>query len=100
MQPSMWKQMLWAVEFLGITYVPLQCVVLWKSRGAACVAAVLPLLFMVPMIVTAVCSTVTGLLALASCLFMMKSGGPDFLVLISIPANVMLIGLAVLQWVV
>ena len=53
-----------------------------------------------PTIITAVCSTVMGLLALAGCLFMMKSGGPNFLVLISIVANVMLIGLAVLQWVV
>jgi hypothetical protein len=33
------------------------------------------------------------------CLFMMKSGGPDLLVLISIVANVGLIALAVLQWV-
>ena len=41
-----------------------------------------------PTIVTAVCSTVTGLLSLAGCLCMMKSGGPDFLVLISIVANV------------
>ncbi len=53
-----------------------------------------------PTIVTAVCSTVMGLLALAGCLFMMKSGGPDFLVLIFIFADVMLIALAVLQWVV
>ena len=53
-----------------------------------------------PTIVTAVCSTVMGLFALAGCLFMMKSGGPDFLVFISILANVMLAGLAVLQWVV
>lgn len=53
-----------------------------------------------PTIVTAVCSTVMALLALAGCLFLMKSGGPDLLVLISILANVMLIGLAVLQWVV
>lgn len=52
-----------------------------------------------PTIVTAVCSTVMGLFALAGCRFMMKSGGPDFLVLISILANVMLVGLAVLQWV-
>lgn len=51
MEPWMWKQMLWTVGFLGITYVPLQCVVLWKCRGAARVAAALPLLFMVPMIV-------------------------------------------------
>ena len=43
--------MLWIVGFLGITYVPLQCVVLWKCRGAARVAAALPLLFMVPMII-------------------------------------------------
>lgn len=53
-----------------------------------------------PTIVTAVCSTVMGLFALAGCLFMMNSGGPDFLVFISILANVMLAGLAVLQWVV
>ena len=53
-----------------------------------------------PTIVTAVCSTVMGLLALAGCLIMMKSGGPDLLVLISILANVILIALAVLQWVV
>lgn len=52
-----------------------------------------------PTIVTAVCSTVMGLFALAGCLFAMKSGGPDFLVLGSIVANVGLIGLAVLQWV-
>ena len=51
MEPWMWKQMLWTVGFLGITYVPLQCVVLWKCRGAARVAAALPLLFMVPMII-------------------------------------------------
>lgn len=53
-----------------------------------------------PTIVTAVCSTVMGLFALAGCLCMMKSGGPDFLVLISIVANVGLIALAVLQCVV
>ena len=51
MEPWMWKQMLWTVGLLGITYVPLQCVVLWKCRGAARVAAALPLLFMVPMII-------------------------------------------------
>ena len=53
-----------------------------------------------PTIVAAVCSTVTGLLALAGCLCMMKSGGADFLVFISILANVGLIALAVLQWVI
>jgi len=53
-----------------------------------------------PTIITAVSSTLMGLFALAGCLFMMKSGGPDFLVLTSILVNVMLIGLAVLQWVV
>jgi hypothetical protein len=52
-----------------------------------------------PTIVIAVCSSVMGLFALAGCLFMMKSGGPDFLALISIVANVGLIGLAVLRWV-
>ena len=52
-----------------------------------------------PTIVTAVCSTAMGLFALAGCLIMMKSGGPDLLVFISIVANVGLIGLAVLQWV-
>ena len=52
-----------------------------------------------PPILTAVCSTVMGLFALAGCLFMMKSGGPDFLVFTFILANVALIGLAVLQWV-
>ena len=52
-----------------------------------------------PTIVTAVCSTVMGLFALAGCLFMMKSGGPDLLVVISIVVNVGLIALAVLQWV-
>lgn len=46
-----------------------------------------------PTIVTAVCSTVMGLFALAGCLFAMKSGGPDFLVLGSIVANVGLRGL-------
>ena len=51
MEPWMWKQMLWTVGFLGITYVPLQCVVLWKCRGAARLAAAFPLLFMVPMII-------------------------------------------------
>lgn len=53
-----------------------------------------------PTIVTAVCSTVVGLCALAGCFFTVKSNGPDFLFLISILANVMLISLAVLQWVV
>ena len=53
-----------------------------------------------PTILTAVCSTVMGLFALAGCLFMMKSSGPDVLVFISIVVNVVLIGLAVLQWVV
>lgn len=52
-----------------------------------------------PTSITAVCSTVMGLFALAGCLFMMKSGGPDFLVLISIVVNAGLIALAVLQWV-
>ena len=53
-----------------------------------------------PTIVTAVCSTVMGLFALAGCFFIIKSGGPDVLVFISIVVNVLLIGLAVLQWVV
>ena len=53
-----------------------------------------------PTILTAVCSTVMGLFALAGGLFMMKSSGPDVLVFISIVVNVVLIGLAVLQWVV
>ena len=51
MEPWIWKQMLWTVGFLSATYLPLQCVVLWRSRGATRVAAALPLLFMVPMIV-------------------------------------------------
>ena len=46
----MWNEMLLPAGFLVLTYVPLQCVVLWKCRGAARVAAVLPLLFMVPML--------------------------------------------------
>ena len=53
-----------------------------------------------PTIVTAVSSTVMGLFALAGCLVVLKSDGLDFLVLISILVNVLLIGLAVLQWVV
>ena len=53
-----------------------------------------------PTIGTAVSSTVMGLFALAGCLVVLKSDGPDFLVLISILVNVLLIGLAVLQWVV
>ena len=52
-----------------------------------------------PTIVTAVCSTAMGLFALAGCFFNGKSGGPDFLALAFILANVVLIGLAVLQWV-
>ena len=51
MEPWIWKQMLWTVGFLSATYLPLQCVVLWRSRGATRVAAALPLLVMVPMIV-------------------------------------------------
>ena len=43
MEPWNWKQMLWTVGFLSVTYLPLQCVVLWKSRGATRVAAALPL---------------------------------------------------------
>ncbi len=39
MEPWMWKQMLWTVGFVGITYLPLQCVVLWKCRACDCRAA-------------------------------------------------------------
>ncbi len=51
MEPWMWKQMLWTVGFLGITYLPVQCVALWQSRGTKRVAAAVPLLFMVPIII-------------------------------------------------
>ncbi len=44
-----WNEILWTLGFLGITYLPLQCVALWKCRGGARVAAALPLLVMVPM---------------------------------------------------
>ena len=50
MEPWIWERMLWTVGFLCATYLPLQCVVLWKSRGATRVAGALPLLVMVPMI--------------------------------------------------
>lgn len=52
-----------------------------------------------PTIFTAVCSTFMGMFALAGCFFMVKSDGPDFLVITSILLNVGLIALAVLQWV-
>jgi len=50
MEPWMWQQMLWTVGFLCVTYLPLQCVALWKCRGVARVAAALPLLVMIPML--------------------------------------------------
>ena len=34
--------------FLVITYLSLQCVAVWKCRGAGRVAAALPLLVMIP----------------------------------------------------
>lgn len=53
MEPWKWQQLLGTVAFLGITYIPLQCVAIWKCRGIARVAAALPLLVMVPMIIGA-----------------------------------------------
>ena len=44
-----WNEMLWALGFLSITYLPLQGAALWKCRGGARVAAALPLFAMVPM---------------------------------------------------
>ena len=53
-----------------------------------------------PSIRTAVCTTFVGLFALAGCFGMVKAAGtPDVLALTFILANVALIGLAVLQWV-
>ncbi|MDZ4686111.1 MAG: hypothetical protein SH850_13670 [Planctomycetaceae bacterium] len=54
MEPWMWPQMLWTVGFLCVTYLPLQCVALWKCRGVARVAAALPILVMIPMLYGAV----------------------------------------------
>jgi ribosomal protein L37AE/L43A len=51
MEPGIWKQMLWTVGFLCATYLPVQFLALRKLRGAARVAAAVPLLFMAPMIV-------------------------------------------------
>ena len=42
------NQILWAEMFLVITYLSLQCVAVWKCRGAGRVAAALPLLVMIP----------------------------------------------------
>lgn len=52
-----------------------------------------------PTIITAVCFTIMGLFALAGCFVMVKSGGPDFLVITFILLNLGLIALAVLGWV-
>ena len=53
-----------------------------------------------PSIRTAVSTTFVGLFALAGCFGMVKAAGtPDVLALTFILANVALIGLAVLQWV-
>ena len=54
MEPWKWQQLLWTAGFLGITYIPLQCVAIWKCRGVARVAAGLPLLVMVPMLYGAI----------------------------------------------
>ena len=51
MDPWTWNETLWALGFLGITYMPLQCVALWKCRGGARVAAALPLFVMSAMLV-------------------------------------------------
>ena len=51
MDPWTWNETLWALGFLGITYMPLQCVALWKCRGGARVAAAFPLLVMSAMLV-------------------------------------------------
>ena len=49
-----WQQLLWTAGFLGVTYIPLQIVAIWKCRGVARVAAALPLFVMVPLLVGAV----------------------------------------------
>lgn len=48
MEPWTTNQILWAGGFLVSTYFPLQCVALWKCRGARRVAAALPLLVVIP----------------------------------------------------
>ena len=48
MEPWTSNQILWAGGLLVITYLPLQCVALWKCRGAGRIAAALPLLLMIP----------------------------------------------------
>lgn len=50
MEPWKWQQLLWTAGFLSVTYIPLQCVAIWKCRGVARVAAALPLLAMIPML--------------------------------------------------
>lgn len=54
MEPWKLQELLWTVAFLGITYIPLQCIAIWKCRGVMRVAAGLPLLVMIPMFVGAV----------------------------------------------
>lgn len=49
MEPWEWNELLWALGFLSITYLPLQAAAIWKCRGGARVAAALPLLVLVPM---------------------------------------------------
>ncbi len=51
MEAGIWKDMLWTVGFLCVTYLPLQFIALRTCRGAARITAALPLLVMVPMII-------------------------------------------------
>ena len=51
MEPAIWNDMLSTVGLLCATYLPLQFIALWRCRGAARVAAALPLLVMLPLIV-------------------------------------------------
>lgn len=48
MEPWTSIQILCAAGFLASTYLPVQCVALWKCRGTGRVAAALPLLVMIP----------------------------------------------------
>jgi hypothetical protein len=53
MEPWIRERMIWNVGFLVLTYVPLQAIALWRQRGANRIAAAVPMLFMVPMIIGA-----------------------------------------------
>lgn len=53
MEPWIWDRMIWSVGLLCLTYLPLQIAAIWRQRGVSRIAAGLPMLFMVPLLVGA-----------------------------------------------